>query len=92
MVVTGGQRNDGSMLQAVIDVIRVPQPAGHPGRPRTTPDAVPADRAYPSRANREHLRDRRITAVIPSEDRPRQRPQTQRFCRRSAAEDGPGSL
>jgi transposase len=65
VVVTGGQRNDGSMLQVVIDDIRVPQPAGRSGRPRTTPDAVMADRAYPSRANREYLRDRGIAAVIP---------------------------
>lgn len=28
VVVTGGQRNDGAVLQAVIDDIRVPQPAG----------------------------------------------------------------
>jgi transposase len=65
VVVTGGQRNDGGMLQVVIDDIRVPQPAGRSGRPRTTPDAVMADRAYPSRANREYLRDREIAAVIP---------------------------
>ena len=65
MVVTGGQRNDGAVLQAVIDDIRAPQPAGRPGRPRTRPDAVMVDRAYQSRANREHLRGRGIVAVIP---------------------------
>ncbi len=65
VVVTGGQRNDGNMLQTVIDDIRVPRAAGRPGRPRTRPDAVMADRAYPSRANREYLRGRGITAVIP---------------------------
>lgn len=35
------------------------------GRPRTRPAAVPADKAYPSRAIREHLRRRGIRAVIP---------------------------
>ena len=35
------------------------------GRPRTTPDAVRADKAYSSRANRELLRARGIKAVIP---------------------------
>ena len=65
VVVTGGQRNDGAVLQAVIDDIRAPQPAGRPGRPRTRPDAVMVDRAYQSRANREHLRGRGIVAVIP---------------------------
>lgn len=36
-----------------------------PGRPRTTPDALRADKAYSSRANRELLRARSIKAVIP---------------------------
>lgn len=47
VVVTGGQRNDGAVLQAVIDDIRVPQSARRPGRPRTRPDAVMADRGVP---------------------------------------------
>ena len=36
-----------------------------PGRPRTRPDAVLADKAYSSRAIRGHLRGRGIRAVIP---------------------------
>ncbi|MET9099257.1 IS5 family transposase [Streptomyces antibioticus] len=39
-----------------------PQPIG---RPRTTPDAVLADKAYSSRAIRTHLRRRGIRTVIP---------------------------
>ncbi|MBE1602816.1 transposase [Streptomyces stelliscabiei] len=35
------------------------------GRPRSRPDAVAGDKAYPSRANRAHLRRRNIKAVIP---------------------------
>ncbi|EFL20320.1 LOW QUALITY PROTEIN: IS4 family transposase, partial [Streptomyces himastatinicus ATCC 53653] len=35
------------------------------GRPRTRPAAVAGDKAYSSRANRAHLRKRRIKAVIP---------------------------
>jgi len=35
------------------------------GRPRTTPLAVRADKAYSSRAIRAHLRSRGIKAVIP---------------------------
>lgn len=42
--------------------IRVRLPVG---RPRTRPGAVAADKAYSSRANRAHLRKRRIKAVIP---------------------------
>lgn len=35
------------------------------GRPRTKPEVVLADKAYSSRAIREHLRKRGIRAVIP---------------------------
>jgi transposase len=42
---------------------RVPRTG--PGRPRTRPLAVLADRAYSSRAIRSHLRRRGIRAVIP---------------------------
>ncbi|SOB88782.1 Transposase DDE domain-containing protein [Streptomyces sp. 1331.2] len=42
--------------------LRVPRPVG---RPRTRPIMVLADRAYSSRAIREHLRRRKIRAVIP---------------------------
>ena len=63
MVVTGGQRNDGAMLAAVLDEIMVPR-LGR-GRARTRPDAVIADRAYTSGVTRRMLRGRKITAVIP---------------------------
>ncbi len=43
--------------------IRVPRSGL--GRLRTRPDAVLADRAYSSRATRNHLRRRGIRAVIP---------------------------
>lgn len=36
-----------------------------PGRPRTWPERLRADKAYSSRAIRRHLRERRIVAVIP---------------------------
>ena len=38
------------------------------GRPRTRPDRVLADKAYPSRAIRAHLRTRGIASVIPEPD------------------------
>ena len=63
IVVTGGQRNDGAMLEQVLDDIRVPRIAG--GRPRTRPNAVLADKAYGSGVNRRLLRARGIRAVIP---------------------------
>jgi transposase len=42
--------------------LRVPR---RRGRPRTRPDVVLADKAYSSRAIREHLRRRGIRTVIP---------------------------
>jgi transposase len=39
---------------------------GDPGRARTRPDRVLADKAYTSRANRGYLRRRGIKATIPS--------------------------
>jgi transposase len=63
MLLTGGQRGDSPQFTRVLARIRVPRPDG--GRPRTRPDRVLADKAYSSRANREHLRRRGITATIP---------------------------
>lgn len=48
IVLTAGQRNDGSVLCDVLGEIRVPRVG--PGRARTRPDAVLADRAYTTRA------------------------------------------
>lgn len=51
------------MCLPLLDAIRVPRLG--PGRPRTRPDAVLADKAYSSRAIRAELRRRGIVAVIP---------------------------
>jgi transposase len=51
------------MLPFVLDALRVPRLG--PGRPRTRPDTVLADKAYSSRAIRGRLRSRGIVAVIP---------------------------
>lgn len=64
LVLTGGQRGDSPQFVSVLAGIRVPQPCG--GRPRTRPNRVLADKAYTSKANREHLRRRGIKATIPS--------------------------
>ncbi|WP_448062762.1 IS5 family transposase [Cellulomonas hominis] len=63
VVVTGGQRNDGAMLVEVLADIRVPRLG--PGRPRTTPNVVLADRAYTSGVNRRMLAARGIKTVVP---------------------------
>lgn len=43
--------------------LRIARPG--PGRPRTRPEVVRADKAYSSRAIRTHLRQRGIRATIP---------------------------
>ncbi|PBC67609.1 transposase [Streptomyces sp. TLI_235] len=63
LVITAGQRGDSPQFQVVLGRIRVPRLG--PGRPRTRPDKVRADKAYGSRANRVYLRRRRIGCTIP---------------------------
>ena len=63
MLVGPGQAHDGPMLPLGLGAITVPRLG--PGRARTRPDAVLADKAYSSRSTRRLLRTRRITAVIP---------------------------
>jgi hypothetical protein len=63
LVITAGQRGDSPQFQVVLGRIRVPRLG--PGRPRTRPDKVRAERAYGSRANRAYLRRRGIRCTIP---------------------------
>ncbi|MFJ4185216.1 IS5 family transposase [Kitasatospora sp. NPDC089509] len=63
LLVTAGQCHDSPQFQPVLDGIRVPRTG--PGRPRTRPAKVRADRAYGSRANRSYLRRRGIRCTIP---------------------------
>lgn len=61
--VTAGQAADSPMLKLLLADLAVKR-AG-PGRPRTRPDAMLADKAYSGRANRALLRGKRIKTVIP---------------------------
>ncbi|WP_435839559.1 transposase [Streptomyces caniferus] len=58
-----GTRNDCTQAAAVISRIRVPRPG--PGRPRTRPERVVADKGYSARTFRTYLRRRGIKATIP---------------------------
>jgi transposase len=60
---TAGQVHDTTQFAAVLAGIRVPRSG--PGRPRTRPKRVVADKAYSSRANRTLLRRRKIGHTIP---------------------------
>ncbi|GAA2797116.1 transposase [Nonomuraea dietziae] len=64
LLVTAGQRGDSPQFIPVLNKIRISRLGG--GRPRTRPDRVLADKAYTSKANRDHLRRRGIKACIPS--------------------------
>lgn len=63
IVITAGQRGDSPQFEAVLEKIRVSRPG--PGRPRTRPTRVRADKAYASRKNRAYLRRRGIRCTIP---------------------------
>lgn len=63
VLVGAGQANDSPMFPVLLKHLRVARVG--PGRPRTRPDRLRADKAYSSRGNRALLRVRGIVAVIP---------------------------
>lgn len=63
IALTPGQANDSPALPKLLAELRVPRVG--PGRPRTTPQALRADKAYSARGHRAQLRSRGIVAVIP---------------------------
>lgn len=63
LVTTVGQRHDAVAFELALSKVAVLRPG--PGRPRTRPDYALADKAYSSKAIREYLARRGITAVIP---------------------------
>ncbi|WP_431684107.1 IS5 family transposase [Kitasatospora sp. KL5] len=62
-VLTGGNRNDCTRFEAVMADIRVPRVG--PGRARTRPDHVVADKGYGSRRIRAYPRGRGIRHTVP---------------------------
>lgn len=60
---SGGQRHDSVAFTPVIRRLRIARCG--PGRPRTRPARLLADKAYSNRAIRAHLRRHRIIATIP---------------------------
>jgi putative transposase len=63
VLVGPGQGGDSPMFLMLMGQLRIGQTG--PGRARTRPERLRADKAYSSRAIRSHLRDRGIVAVIP---------------------------
>lgn len=63
IALTPGHAHDSPALARLLDELRVPRLG--PGRPRTTPAALRADKAYSGRKNRNLLQARGVTVVIP---------------------------
>ena len=63
VLLTAGNAHDTTMFTPLLSALRVAR--GGPGRPRTRPDYVIADKGYSSRANRRLLRSRGIAHTIP---------------------------
>ena len=64
MILAGpGHANDSPMLPVLLEALEIPRVG--PGRARTRPDALLADKAYSARSHRALLRRRGIKAVIP---------------------------
>ncbi|WP_411978014.1 IS5 family transposase [Streptomyces phaeochromogenes] len=62
LVVTPGQRADCTQFEPVLEKIRVPRIG--PGRPRTKPDSLAANKAYSNGPCRQYLRRRGIRHTI----------------------------
>ncbi|MFC9000978.1 IS5 family transposase [Streptomyces rochei] len=62
-VLSGGNANDCTRLEQVLGAVSVPRVG--PGRPRTRPDHLIADKGYSSRKIRAYLRRRGIPHTIP---------------------------
>lgn len=62
-VTTAGQRHDSLAFEPLMARLRIARIG--PGRPRTRPDRLLADKAYSNRQIRSHLRRRGIKATIP---------------------------
>lgn len=66
LLLTGGNAADTTYFTTVLETISVRD--GRPGRPRSRPDRVLADKAYTSAANRKFLTDRGIKVTIPERE------------------------
>jgi transposase len=63
LVLTGGHAGDNPQLSVLLDRLSVARPG--PGRPRSRPEHLLADKAYSHPSTRRELRRRRIPHTIP---------------------------
>ena len=85
LVLTGGQRHESTQLETVLEGIRVPRVG--PGRPRTRPYRVLADKGFSYPRCRRALRRRGIRYTIPTRsDQRRRRFDADAYRRRNVVE------
>lgn len=65
-ITSEGQRHDSIAFETVLGLVSIDRVG--PGRPRSRPDWVLADKAYSSKAHRDYLAGRGIKAAIPIKD------------------------
>ena len=63
IILTAGQTGDNPQLVPLLDQINISRDG--PGRPRTRPDRVVADKAYSHQSTRATMRERRIPFTCP---------------------------
>ena len=63
VTITAGQAHESKSFESTLDAVRIPQ--DRPGRPRTRPDAIAADKGYSFRRIRKWLHSHKIEPVIP---------------------------
>lgn len=62
---SAGQAQESKYAAPVLSAVKIPQPEGRRGRPRTRPEMVAGDKGYDIAPVRRWLREHRICAVIP---------------------------
>jgi transposase len=65
-LLAGANEAEVRLAEPTLATVRVPKPPGRPGRPRTRPGQVVADRGYDSRRLRRALGRRGIRTCIPA--------------------------
>lgn len=65
-ITSEGQRHDSIAFETILELVSIARVG--PGRPRSRPDWVLADKAYSSQAHRDYLAGRGIRAAIPVKD------------------------
>jgi transposase len=66
---TAGQVHESTQIETVLDKVRVPRPGK--GRPRQRPSRVTTEKGYIGKRCRKALRSRRISTLIPTQDKER---------------------